>query len=471
MSDAKTRTGVVVGAGPAGYPAAFRAADLGLEVTLVDMEARPGGVCLHRGCIPSKSLLHAARLVTEAREGADIGIHFEAPRIDLDQLRTWKDGVIDRLSGGLEKLARGRGIRTVQGRGTFIDAHHLRVERTEGGEEEIEFEQALITTGSRPQQIDLFASAGERLLDSTSALALKEIPGRLLVVGGGAIGLELGSVYAALGSKVTVVELMPTLLPGCDAALLRPLEKRLRASMAAIYTATKVTQVTPVKDGVRVTFAPEEGKESQETFDALLLSVGRKPNSDRLGLEQAGVEIDARGFIRVDEAQRTTARHLFAAGDVVGHPMLAHKGTHEGLVAAEGMAGKRRAFEPRCIPAVVYTDPEVAWAGLTEGEAAKKAIAHRVLRFPWTASGRALSMDRTDGVTQLIVDPESGWILGGGITGVGAGDLIGEICLAMEMGATAADVALTIHPHPTSSESIMEAAAVFIGRAAHAPKK
>jgi dihydrolipoamide dehydrogenase len=456
----------VIGGGPGGYPAAFMAADLGLEVTLVDLEPRPGGVCLYRGCIPSKTLLHAAKLLAEARDAADWGIEFSAPKIDIQKLRAWKENVVQQLTGGLGQLAKQRKIDFVQGRASFIDKSTLKIEKVEGGEETLTFEHAIVATGSRPATIPSLSLGSERVLDSTSALELENIPGTLLVIGGGYIGLELGTVYAALGSQVSVVEMMPGLLPGADRDLVRVLSRRLDTLFHSIMLSTTVATMKEVKDGIKVKLEGEI-QEAEQVFEKVLMSVGRKPNSSGLGLENTNVEIDRRGFIKVDEQRRTAEPGIYAIGDVAGEPMLAHKATHEGRLAAEAIAGHKVAYEPHAIPAVVFTDPEVAWCGVTETQAKEEGRPIQAVRFPWGASGRAMTLGRTDGLTKLIIDPETERVLGVGIVGAGAGELIAEGVLAIEMAALASDVSLSMHPHPTLSETVMEAAEVFFGQSTH----
>ncbi len=451
----------VIGAGPGGYSAAFLAADLGMEVTLIDLEPVPGGVCLLRGCIPSKALLHVAKVIDESREAANWGVTFGKPKIDLDRVREWKNKVVEDHTGGLAGLAKRRKVRYVQGRARFRSAHSLDVD-TPGGTESISFTHAVIATGSSPARLPGFPES-PLILDSTSALEVEDIPKRLLVVGGGYIGLELGTVYAALGSAVTVVEMMPGLLPGVDADLVRPLAKRVESRFEAAHLETKVASITEVKNGLKVTF---EGKKAgEDTFDRVLVSVGRKPLSSGLGLETTAIRPDDHGFISVDTMRRTAEANIFAIGDVVGEPMLAHKASHEGRAAVEVMAGKPAAFEPAAIPAVVFTDPEIAWAGLTENEAKERGLSVSTPKFPWAASGRASTLDRHDGITKLVIDTETERVLGVGICGPGAGELIAEGVLAIEMAATAKDLELTIHPHPTLSETVMEAAMMFYGTA------
>jgi dihydrolipoamide dehydrogenase len=458
---------VVIGGGPGGYPAAFKAADLGLQVTLVDIEENPGGVCLYRGCIPSKALLHLAKLLKESREAAAWGLKFAEPEIDLAQVRAWKEGIVRQMTGGTAQLAKQRKITMIQGRATFSDAHTLKIEKADGSEAILPFETAILATGSHPTKIPSLSLDSPRLMDSTAALALADIPERLLVVGGGYIGLELGSVYAALGSQVSVVEMTDGLLPGADRDLVRVVAKELGKAFHEIMLKTTVVSLQEEAAGIRVTFKGDEVKEPEQLFDKVLVSVGRSPNSANLGLENTRVEVTARGFIKVDGQRRTTEPSIFAIGDVAGEPMLAHKATHEGHVAAETIAGRKVAFEPHAIPCVVFTDPELAWCGLTELEAKATGREISVTRFPWGASGRATTLSRTDGTTKLISDPESGRILGVGIAGAGAGELIAEGVLAIEMAALASDLALTIHPHPTLSETVMESAEAFSEQSTH----
>lgn len=458
---------VVIGAGPGGYAAAFHAADLGLQVTMVDTRDRPGGVCLNVGCIPSKALLHAAQVITEAKESREFGVHFSDPRIDLDRLRSWKEQIVTQLTGGLGQLGKKRGVDYIQARARFEDTGTLFLD---SGEKRIlKFQRAIVATGSRPAVIPALDLGSDRIMDSTGALELPDVPGRLLVVGGGYIGLELGTVYAALGSNVTVVEMLSGLLPGVDRDLVRPLERRIKESFEAVYTETKVASVDEADRGLTVQF---EGKnEESKTFDRVLLAVGRVPNSDDLGLEDVGIETDASGFISVDRQCRTSVETIFAIGDVAGQPMLAHKAIREGKVAAEVLAGKQVAFDNQAIPAVVFTNPEVAWTGLTETEAKAKGIECNVTRFPWAASGRALTLGRGEGLTKMLFEPDSGRILGVGIVGSNAGELIAEGNLAIEMAAVAEDLALTIHTHPTLSETVGEVAEVFLGHATHIYRK
>jgi dihydrolipoyl dehydrogenase len=458
---------VVIGAGPGGYAAAFYAADRGMKVTLVDPEKNPGGVCVYRGCIPSKALLHVADVITESAHAKDFGVEFQKPAVDLGKLRDFKNKVVGTLTAGAGQIRNLRKIQHLQGMASFSDARTLDVELVDGKKDTLTFEHCIIATGSRPAEVPGLSIDSARVMDSTGALDLPDIPGSLLVVGGGYIGLELGSVYAALGSRVTVVEMTAGLLPGADRDLVNILAKRIEAICEAVWLNTKVTGMKTVTDGVAVTF-DGEGKSGDQTFDRVLISIGRKPNSSIPGLDKTRVQIDKRGFIVTDKSRQTAEPSIYAIGDVAGEPMLAHKASHEGRAAVDAIAGDRNvAFEPAAIPAVVFTDPEIAWAGLTETEAAKQGLKVTIAKFPWGASGRAISIGRTDGVTKLVIDPDSERVLGVGICGPGAGELIAEGVLAIEMGATARDMALTIHPHPTLSETVMEAAEVFYGHATH----
>lgn len=463
MSETSSHSIAVIGAGPGGYAAAFLAADLGMNVTLIDPEVNPGGVCLYRGCIPSKALLHVARLIDESLESKNWGIEFAEPKIDLARLRSWKESVVKKLTGGLGILSKQRKVRYVQGRAAFESSTTVRVTKADGSGETLSFDRIIIATGSRPAIVPTLKLDTPRMMDSTGALNLEDIPGTLLVVGGGYIGLELGSVYAALGTRVTVVEMLSGLLPGADRDLVAPLHKRLEKMFEAILPNTTVTSVKDIGNGVLATLKPQDGKEQEKTFDRVLVSVGRKPNSEISGLEKTQVKVGPRGFIQVNKQLQTDDPAIYAIGDVVGEPMLAHKASHEGRTAVEAIAGHKVAFEPNAIPAVVFTDPEVAWAGLTETQAQKENREITVAKFPWAASGRAITLDRPEGLTKLIIDPKTERVLGVGIVGVGAGEMIAEGVLAIEMAALAGDVALTIHPHPTLSETVMESAEVFYG--------
>jgi dihydrolipoamide dehydrogenase len=451
---------MVLGAGPGGYTAAFRAADLGLRVTLVERSPSLGGVCLNVGCIPSKALLHAARVISDVKDIAQHGITFGPPKIELDPLRHWKEKVVGQLTQGLQGLAKQRKVEVITGSAQFTGPHTLAIQQ-EGGLVELEFEQAIIAAGSEPVRLP-GVPEDPRIMDSTGALALADIPASLLVIGGGIIGLEMATVYGELGSRVTVVELTDGLIPGADRDLVKPLEKRLGKLLEAIYIGSKVSKVTPREDGIAVEF--EGGKAPPSAvYDRVLVAVGRRPNGALLGADKAGVTVSPRGFIEVDRQMRTNVPHIFAIGDVVGNPMLAHKATHEGKVAAEVAAGHKVAFEAQVIPSVAYTDPEVAWVGLTETDAAARGIAYEKSVFPWAASGRALSLGRSEGLTKLLFDKDSGRIVGAGIVGTSAGDLIAEAALAIEMGCDAEDIGLTIHPHPTLSETLGMSAEVFTG--------
>ena len=453
---------LVLGAGPGGYTAAFRAADLGKKVVLVDRWPALGGVCLNVGCIPSKALLHAARVIAETKEMSEHGITFGAPGIDLDKLRTWKDGVVERLTGGLAGLARQRKVTTVRGYGRFTSPHQLQVELAEGGVTTVDFEQAIIAAGSEPLTLPFIPQSDPRVVDSTGALELGGVPQRLLILGGGIIGLEMATVYHELGARVTIAELMDQLIPGADKDLISPLAKRVTRQYENIYLKTKVTNVEARPEGLVVSFDGPKAP-ATDTFDQMLVAVGRSPNGKLIGAEKAGVTVDARGFIGVDKQLRTSVPHIFAIGDVIGQPMLAHKAMHEGKVAAEVAAGKNSFFDARAIPSVAYTDPEVAWAGVTETEAKAAGVPYGKGVFPWAASGRSLTLGRSEGLTKLLFDQATGRVIGCGIVGPNAGDLIAEAVLAIEMGADAADLSLTIHPHPTLSETVALAAEAFEG--------
>jgi dihydrolipoamide dehydrogenase len=463
---------VVLGAGPGGHAAAFLAADLGMQVVLIDEEVNPGGVCTYRGCIPSKALLHVAKLLSETRHASAWGIDFGEPHIDIDRLRAFKQGVVDRLTGGLGQLTRQRKITYIQGRASFVDAHTLKVQLTQGGEQDVRFEKLIIATGSRPSTLPNVPVSKDRLLDSTSALEMASVPKTMLVIGGGYIGLELGTVYAALGTEVSVVEMFDRILPGADRDLVNVLAKRVRSICKQVLTSTKVVSMEEKADGVHVTFEGEVEPKTQ-VFEKVLVSIGRRPNGNIPGIESTGVEVTPRGFITVDPQRRTTVPHIYAIGDVAGDPMLAHKATYDAKIAVEHIAGHKVAFEPAAIPAVVFTDPELAWCGITEAEAKEQGIAVEVAKFPWGASGRATTVDRNDGLTKLILEPGTGRVLGVGIVGVHAGELIAEGVLAVEMAATAADLKMTIHAHPTLGETVMESAEVYFGTATnfYKPKK
>ena len=453
---------VVLGSGPGGYTAAFRAADLGKKVVLIEKDNNLGGVCLNVGCIPSKALLHAAKVITEAEEMGDHGISFGKAKIDLDSLRSWKESVVKQLTGGLSGLAKGRKVQIVNGYGKFTGPNMIEVDGPDG-KKTVSFDQCIIAAGSEPVTLPFIPHEDERVIDSTGALELADIPKRLLVLGGGIIGLEMATVYGALGSKVTVVELMDQIIPGADKDIVKPLHKRIEGRYEKILLKTKVTAVEAQKKGLKVTFEDAKGETISDTFDKVLVAVGRKPNGKLIDAEKAGVVVDERGFIAVDNQQRTGQPHIFAIGDVVGQPMLAHKAVHEGKVAAEVCAGHKRYFDARVIPSVAYTDPEVAWIGVTETQA--KAEGRKVGKgsFPWAASGRSLSLGRSEGVTKLIFDEADDRVIGAGIVGPNAGDLIAEVALAIEMGSDAVDLGHTIHPHPTLSETVNFAAEMFEG--------
>ncbi len=457
---------VVVGGGPGGYAGAFLAADLGLQVVLVDPEPNPGGVCVYRGCIPSKALLHVAKVIDESHRAKAWGIDFGTPAVDLARLRDFKNDVVKRLTTGTGQLVKARKIQYLQGLAELVDAHQLTVRLVNGREEQVQYEHAMLATGSRPAIPPMLKVDDPRVMDSTAALDLPDVPRSLLVIGGGYIGLELGTVYATLGSAVTVVEMTPGLLPGADRDLVEVLARRVATRMKSVLLETRVVKLTAEPGGIRVTFEGA-GNPGEQLFDRVLVAVGRRPNSNIPGLERTHVQVDQRGFIMVDEQRRTHEPSIFAIGDVIGEPMLAHKASHEARVAVEVMAGENVAFAPRAIPAVVFTDPEIAWAGLTEAQAAN---AHRdvtIAKFPWAASGRAITLGRSDGLTKLVLDPETERILGVGLVGPGAGELIAEGVLAIEMGANATDLKLSIHPHPTLTETLMESAEVFFGQATH----
>lgn len=453
---------LVLGSGPGGYTAAFRAADLGKKVVLVERYETIGGVCLNVGCIPSKALLHAAKVVDDSADMAEHGIQFGKPKVDLKKLLDWKNSVVNKLTGGLKMLAKQRKVDIVYGVGKFVSDHALEVTNKDGKKETIEFQQAIIAVGSRSVKLP-FLPDDPRIMDSTGALELKEVSGKMLVLGGGIIGLEMATVYHALGADITVVELMDQIIPGADNDVVMPLYKRIKQRYKNIYLKTKVTKVEAKKDGLYVTFEGENAPAQPEKFDRILSAVGRRPNGDSIDAAKAGVKVDERGFIPTDKQMRTNVAHIFAIGDVVGNPMLAHKAMPEGRVAAEVIAGLKHYFDPKCIPSVAYTDPEVAWTGVTETEAKAKGIKYGKGIFPWAASGRALSIGRPDGMTKLLIDETTHRVIGAGIVGVNAGELIAELTLAIEMGCDVEDLALTIHPHPTLSESIALAAEVFEG--------
>lgn len=460
MSTIQTEV-VVLGSGPGGYTAAFRAADLGKKVVLVEREANLGGVCLNIGCIPSKALLHAAKVIDESREFSDFGIEFGKPVIDIKKLREWKEGIVRRLTSGLNVLAKQRKIQIIYGLGSFISPNEMIVESKEG-KQTVTFESAIIAVGSHPINLP-FLPDDKRVMDSTAALSLQDVPERLLVIGGGIIGMEMSTVYDALGSKVSVVELTDSILPGVGQDMVAPLLKRVKKRYENIWLETKVVKVEAKPDGLWVSFEGKNAPKNPERFDKVLSAIGRAPNGKMISADKAGVYVDERGFIPVDKQMRSNVPHIYAIGDVAGNPMLAHKSLPEARVAAEVIAGKNHSFDPRCIPSVAYTDPEVAWVGITEAEAKTLNLNYEKAVFPWAASGRSLSLGRDEGLTKIIFDRDTHRILGAAIVGSNAGDLISEITLAIELGCEAADLALTIHPHPTLSETICLAAEIFEG--------
>ena len=458
---------VVLGSGPGGYPAAFSAADRGFNVTLISDDAKPGGVCLYRGCIPSKTLLNAAKLIHEAKAAKAMGIEYAEPKIDIQKLAKFNQKVVTKLTTGLGALAKTRKVKFIQGRGSFADAHNIKLAKHDGGEQTLGFDYAVLATGSHPTQIPGFPYDSPRVMDSTDALKLKDVPKSLLVIGGGYIGLEMATVYAALGSEVTVVEALGSILPAADADLVEQLEKRLRKDVVKdILLDTKVTSIEALKSKCKVKLLGNDGQ-TQQDFDKVLIAVGRRPNSKDIGLESTRIKVDEKGFVVTDHQRRTAEPHIFAIGDVAGEPMLAHKATYEARVAVESLSGEPAAYDPAAIPAVVFTDPELAWCGLTEIEARDRGIPHRVARFPWAASGRATTLDRNDGLTKLIIDPHNERVLGVGIVGLHAGELIAEGVLAIETGALARDIQLSIHAHPTLSETVMEAAEMVHNSSPH----
>ncbi len=449
---------VIIGAGPGGYAAAFKAVELGCEVTLIDPEANPGGVCLHRGCIPSKALLHVAKLVAEAQEASEIGVTFKKPQIDLDRMRSWKDDVIGKLTGGLAGKVAKQKITYVRGMARFKDAQTLTVTSNDGATGEMSFEKAVLATGSRPIMLPGVKADSSKIIDSTGALEIADVPSSLLVVGGGYIGLELGSAYLALGSKVSVVEMTDGLLPGCDRDLVSVLKRRLDNKFEEIKLNTRVTDLKEQKNGVMVSLQDKQGETTKNLFAKVLIAIGRKPNSENLGLENTAIKLNEKGFVEVDAQMRTAEEHIFAIGDIAGEPMLAHKAYAEANVAAEVIAGRKAVFDPRAIPAVVFTDPEIAWCGLTETEARAQKIKIKTAKMPWRSNGRTLTLGRDDGMTKLIIDPETDRLLGVAVAGPGAGELIAEGVVALEMAAVSEDLRKSIHPHPTLSETIYETA-------------
>ncbi|MBD3309224.1 dihydrolipoyl dehydrogenase [candidate division KSB3 bacterium] len=473
MANTSTTDVLVIGAGPGGYTAAFLAADLGLNVTLVDPEENPGGVCLYRGCIPTKVLLHVVKVRMEATAASEWGITFTAPEIDLQKINAWKDNVVKKLTGGLGQLVKQRKITYIQGKARFVDSQTVEITNDQDDPQTVGFTNAIIATGSEALRLPNIDLQSPRLLDPAAALRLKDIPERLLVIGAGYIGLEMSSIYLGLDAKVTIVEMMPDLMPDADQDIIAAFKKRNAQRFEAVMVNTKVAAIEEVNQGLQVRFDGEDLEKEEDTFDKVLYAIGRQPLTDDLGLENTQVETNDQGFITVDLQRKTTDNAIYAIGDVTGPPLLAHKASHEGRVAAEAIAGHKTAFEPNVIPAVEYTDPEVAWCGLTENQAKEEGRQVEVAKFPWAASGRAATLGRSDGLTKLLIDPDTERILGAGIVGPDAGKLISEAALAIEMAAVAKDLALTIHPHPTLSETLMEAAEAFYGTCTHIyrPKK
>ena len=467
MAGNSTRQLVVFGAGPGGYAAAFTAADLGLKVTLIDRELNPGGVCLYRGCIPSKALLHVAKVIGDARRASDWGIEFDQPRIDIDKVRSWKDSVVTKLTKGLGLLSKQKKIEYIQGQAAFVNSNTIRVDRKDGPTEEIPFERCILASGARSAWLPSIPRDSKYVMDSEAALDLRDFPARMLVVGGGYIGLEQADAYVGLGAKVSVVEALPQIMSWGDPELVAILHKRLEKRFEAIMVRTRVVEAREQDGGMWVRLESEDGQKKEATYDKLLVAVGRLPNSGGIGLENTKVQLDPKGYVKVDKQCRTGDPSLLAIGDVTPGPQLAHKANHQGIVAAEVAAGRETVFEPRCIPFVEYTDPELAECGLSEQQAKAQGIPYKVARFPWQASGRALTLGESTGLTKFIIDPESERVLGVGVIGAGAGELISEAALAVEMGATTTDVAMTIHPHPTLSETVMEAAARSLNRSIH----
>jgi dihydrolipoamide dehydrogenase len=462
---------VVIGAGPGGYAAAFHAADLGIKVTLIDKEENPGGVCLYRGCIPTKALLHIAKVITDAQKAKDFGVEFGRPSIDVDKVRAWKNSVVAKMTGGLGQLCKTRKIEYIQGRAKFVDGNTIEVEKKTGSTERLSFENAILATGAVPATIPVVPVDLPGVMDSTSALELENIPESMLIIGGGYIGLELGNVYACLGTRVSVVEMTSNLMPGSDEELIKVLAKRLGKLFESIMLNTKVAGISRTENGLKAAFEGQNIEKKEGVYERVLVAVGRKPNSANLGLENTGVVVNDRGFVEVDKKCRTKEPAIFAVGDITGVPLLAHRATHQGMTAAKVIAGIDAVFEPQAIPFVEYTEPETAECGLSEKQARAEGRNFKVSRFPWAASGRAATLGESDGLTKLIIDADTERILGAGIVGAGAGELIAETALAVEMSATASDMAMTIHPHPTLTETLMEAAEAFLGQSIHIYKR
>jgi dihydrolipoamide dehydrogenase len=467
MEKEKKHELVIIGAGPGGYRAAFMATDLGLEVTLIDPEINPGGVCLYRGCIPTKALLYLSKIKTDAEEVSEMGITFNSPEVDVDKIRKWKDKVVKKLTGGLGQLVKAHKITYLKGTAKFLDSETLEVDLTCENKKKINFENVIIATGASPIQLPNIKTDDPRIMNSATSLDLKDIPAKMLVIGGGYIGLEMATIYRALNAEISVVEMTDDFMPGMDKDLIATYKKANKVAFKDVFFETKVTNISKKGEKLKVEFEEKEGKKFSKQFDKVLVSIGQKPNTQNLGLEHTSVETDEKGFIKINNKQQTSEKNIFAIGDVAGPPLLAHKASYEGRVAAEVIAGKKAANDAKAIPAVIYTEPEIATCGLSEKEAREKNIEYKVVKFPWPASGRAVAMNETSGFTKLLVHPENERILGAGIVGKNAGDMIAELALAIEMAATAEDVAMTIHPHPTLSETIMEAAEMFYGHPAH----
>jgi dihydrolipoamide dehydrogenase len=458
---------VIVGAGPGGYRAAFMAADLGLKVTLIDPEINPGGVCLYRGCIPTKALLHLSKIKTDAEEASEIGITFNSPKVDVDKIRKWKDKVVKKLTGGLGQLVKAHKITYLKGTAKFLDSETLEVDLAGESRKKISFKNAIIATGASPIQLPNIKTDDPRIMNSASSLDLKDIPKKMLVIGGGYIGLEMATIYRALNTEISAVEMTDDFMPGMDKDLIATYKKANKVAFKDVFFETKVTNIGKKGDKLKVDFEAKEGKKFSNQYDKVLVSIGQKPNTQNLGLENTPVDLTDKGFIKINNRQQTSEKGIYAIGDVAGPPLLAHKASYEGRVAAEVIAGKKAANDAKAIPAVIYTEPEIATCGLSEKEAKEKNIDYKVVKFPWPASGRAVAMNENRGFTKLLVHPENERILGAGIVGKNAGDMIAELALAIEMAATAEDVAMTIHPHPTLSETIMETAEMFYGHPAH----